>query len=69
MKTYFYSGHITLRFGGKLTHEFSGLINADTAVKAFNGVYAHQLGNIEKNGGSDRSHHIQIDTFNVVEEV
>lgn len=68
MKTYFYSGHVARTYGGKLTHEFCGLVDGEEAVNAFKAAYDKQLSVLESQGGTEFSHYITFDAFNVVEE-
>lgn len=67
MKTYFFSGHISVARTNQICSEFSGLVNANDAMDAFHDVYAAQLRILQRNGEAN-THVIVMDAFNVVED-
>lgn len=68
MKRYFYSGHVARLEGGKVTFEFSGIVEGADACEAFEIAYQEQLDELSELGGDERSQYIQITNFNFVEE-
>ena len=68
MKTYFYSGVIRRKTGYLISFDFHGLVETDKGAKhAMQVAYRAQLNALEKQGGTEFSHSIHIESFNVVE--
>lgn len=69
MKTYFYSGVIRRKSGYLISFDFHGLVDTDKgAAHAMRIAYKTQLKALEDMGGTEFSHSIHIESFNVVEE-